>query len=67
MQLSNEPAEELAQWLVNTGNGAFTSCAFLAGGMLPTPLFVLFTVDVKQQPGTEAVESAMKLAVQVSL
>lgn len=32
MQLSNEPAEELAQLLVNTGNGAFAMCGFVSGG-----------------------------------
>jgi E3 ubiquitin-protein ligase TRIP12 len=32
MQLSNEPAEELARMLVDSGKGAFELCGFFAGG-----------------------------------
>jgi hypothetical protein len=32
MQLSNEPAEKLAKSLVDTSNGAFDLCVFVAGG-----------------------------------
>ncbi|CAL1713972.1 unnamed protein product [Somion occarium] len=32
MQLSNQPAEELARYLVNTGKGAFELCSFVSGG-----------------------------------
>jgi hypothetical protein len=32
MQLSNEPAEELAKVLVNSANGAFELCGFVSGG-----------------------------------
>lgn len=32
MQLSNEPAEELAKTLVDTGKGAFALCGFVSGG-----------------------------------
>lgn len=32
MQLSNEPAEELAKLLVESGNGAFELCGFVSGG-----------------------------------
>ena len=32
MQLSNEPAEELARILVDSGKGAFELCGFFAGG-----------------------------------
>lgn len=32
MQLSNEPAEELAKYMVETGNGAFELCGFVSGG-----------------------------------
>jgi len=32
MQLSNEPAEKLADRLVASGNGAFELCGFFAGG-----------------------------------
>jgi len=31
-QLSNDPAEELAQFLCSTGNGAFELCTFVSGG-----------------------------------
>ena len=33
MQLSNEPAEELAKFLVSTSKGAFALCGFVAGGV----------------------------------
>ncbi|KAI0686676.1 hypothetical protein BC835DRAFT_1287769 [Cytidiella melzeri] len=32
MQLSNQPAEELANVLVNSGDGAFEKCFFVSGG-----------------------------------
>ncbi|PCH36374.1 PLP-dependent transferase [Wolfiporia cocos MD-104 SS10] len=32
MQLSNEPAEELAKLLVDQSNGAFNTCGFVSGG-----------------------------------
>ncbi len=32
MQLSNEPAEELAKYLVSTGGGAFDLCGIVSGG-----------------------------------
>ena len=32
MQLSNEPAEELARYLVDSGKEAFASCGFVSGG-----------------------------------
>ncbi|TFK57643.1 PLP-dependent transferase [Heliocybe sulcata] len=32
MQLSNEPAEELANFLIDTGKGAFALCGFVSGG-----------------------------------
>jgi len=32
VQLSNEPAEELADYLVKTGHGAFALCGFVSGG-----------------------------------
>ncbi|KAH8832939.1 hypothetical protein DL96DRAFT_1667384 [Flagelloscypha sp. PMI_526] len=32
MQLSNQPAQELAEFLVSTGNGAFSKVAFASGG-----------------------------------
>lgn len=39
MQLSNEPAEELAKQLVDTSNGAFAICGFLSGGERTTDLY----------------------------
>ncbi len=32
MQLSNEPAEELAKLLTSSSNGAFDLCGFVSGG-----------------------------------
>jgi adenosylmethionine-8-amino-7-oxononanoate aminotransferase len=32
MQLTNEPAEQLADMLVKSGNGAFAACSFVSGG-----------------------------------
>lgn len=32
MQLSNEPAEELAKYLIDSSNGAFHRCGFVSGG-----------------------------------
>jgi len=48
MQLSNEPAEELASLLCSTSNGAFEMCTFVSGG-------------------SEATDSALKLARQVRI
>lgn len=45
-QVTNEPAEELARLLVDSGKGAFDLCGFVSGG-------------------SEAMESAIKLARQV--
>jgi hypothetical protein len=33
MQLTNGPAEELAELLVASGDGAFAACSFVCGGM----------------------------------
>jgi FPC/CPF motif-containing protein YcgG len=32
MQMSNEPAEELAQFLIDESKGAFSLCGFVCGG-----------------------------------
>lgn len=32
MQLTNEPAEELARLLIDSGKGAFAQCGFVSGG-----------------------------------
>jgi E3 ubiquitin-protein ligase TRIP12 len=37
MQLSNEPAEELARILIDSGKGAFELCGFFAGGTFVLP------------------------------
>ena len=37
MQLSNEPAEELARILIDSGKGAFELCGFFAGGTCVLP------------------------------
>ena len=39
MQLSNEPAEELARILVDSGKGAFELCGFFAGGVFFPEIF----------------------------
>jgi hypothetical protein len=37
MQLSNEPAEELARILIDSGKGAFELCGLFAGGACVLP------------------------------
>lgn len=32
MQLSNEPAEELAKFIIDSSKGAFEACGFVSGG-----------------------------------
>lgn len=41
MQLSNEPAEELASMLIESGKGAFELCGFVAGGQFDHDLLAL--------------------------
>lgn len=43
MQLSNEPAEELAKVLVDSGKGAFELCGFVSGGMFSGLLLIAQT------------------------
>lgn len=38
MQLSNEPAEELARILIDSSKGAFELCGFFAGGASRLPI-----------------------------
>lgn len=38
MQLSNEPAEQLAAELIASGNGVFELCGFVSGGLTFQPL-----------------------------
>ena len=38
MQLSNEPAEELARILIDSSKGAFELCGFFAGGASRPPI-----------------------------
>ena len=66
MQLSNQPAEMLAKKLVDTSGGAFTLCGFASGGLIL--LILNNTGNLKQSPpGSEAMESVLKLARQVLL
>ena len=64
MQLFSQPAEDLANRLTATSNGAFEMCAFLSGGRL-FGFCISGLFDLAHSPGTEAMESAMKLAIQV--
>ena len=41
MQLSNAPAEELADMLIESGKGAFELCGFMAGGQFGPLVLVL--------------------------
>ncbi|KAJ8470010.1 hypothetical protein ONZ45_g16698 [Pleurotus djamor] len=43
MQLSNQPAEELADVLIASGNGAFDLCGFVSGGK-----WFLFVLQVQR-------------------
>ena len=62
MQLSNEPAEELAQFLIGESEGAFSSCGFVCGGNLRERL--AHGVYVDDSTGSEAMEAVIKLARQ---
>lgn len=68
MQLSNEPAEELAKLLVATSGGAFTTVGFVSGGMFPRASYHVkhrvWTNDSPHYPGTEAMEACIKTATQ---
>ena len=63
MQLSNEPAEELAQFLVGTGNNAFELCGFVSGGK--SIIDLLCRSLIRRHPGSEAMEAVIKLGRQV--
>jgi len=63
MQLSNEPAEALAQKLVDTSRGAFALCGFASGGP-----FCLLKMNCQLIPcvsGSEAMDGVIKLGRQV--
>jgi hypothetical protein len=66
MQLSNEPAEELARILIDSGKGAFELCGFFAGGACVLPIIV-GRIESSSCSGSEAMEGALKLARQVSI
>ena len=67
MQLSNEPAEELASMLIESGNEAFELCGFFAGGRFNRERDWYHELVYGQfGPDSEAIEGAIKLARQVS-
>ena len=53
MQLSNEPAEELAQNLIASSKGAFEMVGFVSGGayMRPTSVLPPLTSDARRLRG----------------
>jgi E3 ubiquitin-protein ligase TRIP12 len=67
MQLTNEPAEELAQLLVDTSKGAFHAVGFVSGGLsffdLQRGSRASSDPDVAYL-GSEAMEATIKLAKQ---
>jgi E3 ubiquitin-protein ligase TRIP12 len=67
--LSNEPAEELARTLIDSGKGAFELCGFIAGGMFCPPVHRIIRGCslLRTGLGSEAMEGAVKLARQVSI
>jgi E3 ubiquitin-protein ligase TRIP12 len=65
MQLSNEPAEELARILIDSGKGAFELCGFFAGGACVLPIGD--AMESISCSGSEAMEGALKLARQVGI
>jgi adenosylmethionine-8-amino-7-oxononanoate aminotransferase len=63
MQLSNEPAESLAERLINTSQGAFALCGFASGGSPSIPQEV--GTKSNRSAGSEAMDGVIKLARQV--
>jgi len=66
MQLSNQPAEQLANHLIARSNGAFALCGFVSGGMSLSQIYVDRANPIAFL-GTEAMESVIKLAIQVGI
>lgn len=66
MQLSNEPAEELASMLLESAKGAFELCGFLSGGQFDPMNYWCYEITDSSCLGSEAMESVIKLARQVS-
>jgi len=65
MQLSNEPAEELAQFLIDESKGVFFSCGFVCGGnSRARPVPGAYFQNTNDSIGAEAMEAAIKLARQ---
>jgi hypothetical protein len=68
MQLSNEPAEELARILIDSGKGAFELCGFFAGGACSCQKYLVGdSIEFNTRLGSETMEGAIKLARQVSI
>jgi E3 ubiquitin-protein ligase TRIP12 len=65
MQLSNEPAEQLAAELVASGNGAFELCGYVSGGLTLSYICESSILILILRSGSEAMEAALKLARQV--
>jgi E3 ubiquitin-protein ligase TRIP12 len=65
MQLSNQPAEELAKVLIASSNGAFELCGFVSGGMFIHSQSVPGIQLLVMYSGSEAMEGVIKLARQV--
>ena len=65
VQLSNNPAEELAKVLVDSGKGAFSKCGFVSGGMVTYRVHC--GTSLTRSLGSEAMEAAIKLARQVGI
>lgn len=63
MQLSNEPAEALAQKLVDTSRGAFSLCGFASGGPFCIPETKCQLIPCVS--GSEAMDGVIKLGRQV--
>lgn len=64
MQLSNEPAEELANLLVEQSNGAFEMCGFFAGGRCTFVSIRPLCLNLRLSAGSEAMDAILKLSRQ---
>jgi len=68
VQLSNEPAEELAKILIDSGKGAFELCGLFAGGACIVQKYLVGdSIEINPCSGSEAMEGAIKLARQVNI
>jgi len=65
MQLSNEPAEELAQFLIDESKGVFSLCGFVCGGNFGARSVPgAYSRHTNGLTGSEAMEAVIKLARQ---